>query len=685
MSSAAAVTHSSDDEPHLDLSGDVSGDDFVPYVRAEEQIAEMTLAAVVLGLIQAIVFGVADAYLGLKVGMTVGASIPAAVISMAVLRFLLKRGTVLENNVVQNMASVGESLASGAVFTIPALFILAASLKKEGAPLAFDPAVIHIFFIASLGGLLGILFMIPLRRSLIVKEHGKLRYPEGTACAEVLMAGDKGGESAATVFKAILVAGAYRVAMNGMALFRENVAWGVRLIKDAPKPTTEMSFDMLPSLLAVGFIIGLRTSAFMLSGALLGWYVIIPTIAFIGAHAGEAIYPGTDLIRNMDPGDVRLAYLRYIGAGAVAMGGIVSLCKALPTIIESFGAAAKEIISSAGGAHGVVAPRTSRDIPSTWVLGGSLLLFLLITALLYGALVLMHVTDVNLPMVAVAGGMLAVVFAFFFVSVSSRIVGIVGTTSMPLSGMTIGALIATCVVLKWLHLSGSAGILATLVIGAIVCIAISIGGDISQDLKIGFLVGATPRVVQTTQMLSVLIAAVSVSFVVLELSPLVVKGQLEAPQANLMYLLARGIMGGQLPWMLIIIGMAVAGCVEMMGLGSLPFAVGLYLPLDLSTTVMIGGVLHYLVLRSLPPASAKAANDHGLLASSGMVAGDALVGVVLGIMAARDIHPETWLFPRGVPWQFENWPTVIVFGLLTWYLWRVVMVYGRTHLRSSET
>lgn len=666
----------------------VRGEDYVPYVRADENVPEFTLQVLVLGLIQAVFFGLADGYLGLKIGLTVSASIPAAVISMAILRGILKRGTVLENNLVQNMASVGESLAAGAVFTLPALYLLQDWLVKNNQEVLFTPGWFKSFAIACLGGLMGILFMIPLRRYLIVKEHGKLRYPEGTACAEVLMAGDEGGEQARTVFQALGIAGLYRIFMNGFKLWPESIEFP---LKGLGFPTI-LSFDMLPSLLAVGFIIGLRTCGVMLAGAALGWFVIIPLISYIGATASAPIAPETTkLIADMSPGEIRLAYLRYIGAGAVAMGGMVSLFKALPTIIDSFGTAIRGVLKPDSG-PGDQHIRTARDMPLTLVLGGLVAIFL----------VLALATPINPS--GFVGAFLAVVFAFFFVTVSSRIVGIVGSTSMPLSGMTIGALLATCGILKMAGWGGTAGIAAALVIACLVCIAISMGGDISQDLKIGFLVGATPRWVQITQIIAVTVSALSVAMIVNGFAGGVIAHKFEAPQANLMFVLTQGIMEGRLPWMLVIVGAGIALVVEMMDIGALPFAIGLYLPLDLSTTIVFGGLIHAGATKLLPTKGHKAANDKGLLAASGMVAGDALVGVGLGLATLAAglwfTVPEKWdvpwlVWPEGKSW-FEGgfaehvgaslgWPpemvgnavTCAVFALLCVYLWRVVMSAGR--------
>ncbi len=587
--------------------------DFEPYVPDDSKMPEFTWVVLVLGLLQAAFFGLADSYLALKLGMTMGASIPAAVISMSVLRGVLKRDSVLENNLVQNMASVGESLATGAMFTIPALLILQKHLLSEGQtmPLPFGP--FQVYFIACMGGLMGILFMIPMRRHLIVKEHGRLPYPEGTACAEVLMAGDKGGHAARGVFVGVAVSALYNIMMKGLGWFKEIVVWPVTFLR------TEASFQLAPSLLAVGFILGLPTCGVLVSGAVLGWFVIIPAIAYFGAGLTTPLAPGTVLISQMAPIDIWDYYLRYIGAGAVAFGGLVGLVSALPTIFESIKVAVTEMTSR----EKVVKTRTTEDLPMPFVIGGWLVIFLLIG----------FYSDLNLA--GFTGALLAVVFSFFFVTVSSRIVGIVGTSSMPLSGMTIGALLTTCLVVQALGLKGAAGIGASLVIAAMICIAIAMGGDISQDLKIGFLVGASPKWVQITQIISVLVSSAVVSQVVYLLSPLVISGELRAPQANLMFLVSQGVLEGNLPWVPVCIGMAIAACVEMMGIGSLPFAVGLYLPLELSTTLVFGGLIHWAFHRYTPTRLHKRMYDHGILLCSGLVAGDALTGLVVAGLSAK--------------------------------------------------
>lgn len=666
-----------------------NGKSFIPYITADKKIPEFTLVVLILGLIQALIFGIADAYLGLKIGMTVGASIPAAVISMGILRGILRRGTILENNLVQNMASVGESLAAGVIFTVPALYLLADEAEKGGKALslAIDPW--SVFILASLGGMMGILLMIPLRRFLIVQEHGKLRYPEGTACAEVLIAGDQGGAPAKTVFSAIGVAAIYRFLMNGLNLWKEIPVWRI------PAFGTALSFDMLPSLLAVGFIIGLRTSAIMVSGSLLGWFVIIPSIYFLGQNITGVIPPALVPMPQLihEPELLHKFYLRYIGVGAVACAGLISLVKNLPTMYSSFAASMKGLIqtkSSSGDSSGSnevskdgsriqsaiqEEPRTSQDIPFVMVIAGIALLFL-VMGLMKG---------IN-PSGFIGAGA-ALFFAFFFVTIASRIVGIVGTTSMPLSGMTIGALLATCLIFKSLGWMGTEGVVAALVVGVVVCIAISMSGDLSQDLKIGFLVGATPKWVQITQLISVIGASLMVSFITVRLFvPDIIAHKLSAPQANLMHVLTKGVFEGSLPWSLVIIGAGIAFVVELMNIPALPFAIGLYLPLELNTPILIGGLMAWGVTKVLPQKEHKVANERGLLVASGLVAGDALVGVGLAALLAKGIHLEDKLFPgTGHPAWFDfNWVTVAMFALMAWYLWSRVVCKTSSSKASSK-
>ena len=607
---------------------------------------EFTWVVLVMGLLQAAFFGLADSYLALKLGFTMGASIPAAVISMSVLRGVLKRDSVLENNLVQNMASVGESLATGAMFTLPALLLLQKHVAEKGEAMPIPTGPLQIYFIACMGGLMGILFMIPMRRNLIVKEHGRLRFPEGTACAEVLIAGDKGGASAQSVFLGILVAGIYNIMMKGLGWFKEIVSWPVTYLK------TELSFQLAPSLLAVGFILGLPTCGIMVSGAVLGWFVIIPAISYFGAGVPQAIFPATAPISQLTPIDIWDFYLRYIGAGAVAFGGLVGLFNAMPTIFSSIRIAVKEMTSR----EKVPRTRTNEDLPMPFVMGGWLVIFLLIACYQ------------KLNLAGVTGAVLAVTFAFLFVTVSSRIVGIVGTSSMPLSGMTIGALLVTCLVVQSLGLQGAAGIGAVLVVSSMICIAIAMGGDISQDLKIGFLVGASPKWVQITQIISVLVSSAVVCQVVILLGPLVLSKALPAPQANLVFMISQGVLEGNLPWVPVFIGMGIAACVEMLGIGSLPFAVGLYLPLELSSTLAFGGLIHYLFHRFTPERLHKKLYDHGLLLCSGMVAGDALTGLVMAGLDANDKGDILKKHFTHLAWTENQALACLAFGLLMVFL-----------------
>ncbi len=643
---------------------EVSGEDFQPHVHPDETMAEFTPIAIILGTIQALLFGVADAYLALKLGMTVGASIPAAVISMAVLRGMLKRGSILENNLVQNMASVGESLAAGAAFTVPALFLLQAQLLKKGETPPYLISNFNMYFLISLGGLMGILFMIPMRRYLIVKEHGRLRYPEGTACAEVLIAGEKGGDSAKNVFMGIAVAAGYRI-LNGCGFFLEVASWPIKTLK------TAFSFDYLPSLLAVGYILGLETCGIMVSGAFLGWFVLIPLISYFGAGLTVPIAPATELISAMEPGAIAKAYVRYIGAGAVAFGGILSLLKALPTIIESISMAFKELTAKTTDSG--PKKRTAQDIPLPLVLASWLVMFVLIGL------------NTQINVAGFLGAGLAVVFAFFFVTVSSRIVGLVGTTSMPLSGMTIAALLVTCAVMKNAGYLGSAGMSAALVVATMVCIAISMGGDISQDLKIGFLVGATPKWVQVTQVLSVLTSTFGVCVSINYLMPSVQSGVLPAPQPNLLLLITQGVIEGTLPWIPVIIGMCIGVAVELLGIPALPFAIGLYLPFELSSTLMFGGLIHYYFNQSTAPKLRKPLYEEGLLLCSGMVAGDALMGVAMAVLMANGL--DTVVSEKFKDYWFAQspWFASAVFGLFCAFLiWQLRQKRAVLNQRLSE-
>lgn len=581
------------------------GNDFKPYIGANEKVREFTVRAVVLGSILAVVFGLANAYLGLKVGMTVSASIPAAVISMAILRGILRNGTVLENNIVQTIGSSGESLAAGIIFTIPAFFMW-----------NFFPTTWTIIILSILGGFLGILFMIPLRRYLIVEEHKNLPYPEGTACGEILVAGDTGGAKASTVFIGVGIAALYKFLMSGFKLWKESPKWVIAAVKG-----TEIGVDVTPSLLGVGFIIGPRIASYMLAGACLGYLVISPLIAYIGQHLSVAIPPATDPISMLTPGDIRNYYIKYIGAGAVAVGGMVSLIKAMPIIFRVFRHGFREMTTGFRLTPDKNALRTEKDIPMAVVIAGAVLI----------ALAMFFIPQVKINLI---GTLIIVIFSFFFVTVASRIVGIVGSSSSPVSGMTIATLLVTCLIFVAFGWRGKAGMIGAMSVGTVVCIAICMAGDASQDLKTGYLVGATPYYQQIAEFLGVLVPALFMGGVIMLLNKTMVIGsdKLPAPQATLMSFVVKGVLTGTLPWTFVIIGLLVGISVELLGIPSLPFAIGLYLPISLSLPIMAGALIYMVMTKTAAAGDLKAREEKGILFSSGLVAGDALVGVLIALL-----------------------------------------------------
>lgn len=621
--------------------GGVTGDDYKPYVDHDRSVREFTLRAVVLGILLGIVFGASQAYLGLQVGMTVSASIPVAVIAIAISRGRFGRATLLENNMVQTIGSAGESLAAGVIFTIPALIVL-----------GMIPELAKVFVLATVGGLLGVLFMIPLRRYLMVREHGRLPFPEGTACAEVLVAGERGGSGARTVMAGLGVAAVYQFLMDGLNLWPSVSEWDIRGVAGA-----RIGAKVTPPLLGVGYVVGPKIAGIMLAGGALGWLVLIPVIKMVGQGLAAPIFPATVPICEMGAYDIWNNYIRYIGAGAVALGGVVTLVRAIPTMVQSFklglgefyspgagnaasaprgGAAPRSGDARRGGSAGppVVAggkagraPRTSRDLP--------------IKLVLYGAIALAIVcwAAPQIPVGAV-GALLIIVFAFFFVTVSSRIVGLIGSSSNPASGMTIATLLATSLVFLAMGWTGPAGMVAAISVGAVVCLAICIAGDVSQDLKTGFLVGATPWRQQVGEIIGVLSSALVIGWTVFFLHRAYGIGspELPAPQAVLMSMVVKGVLTSSLPWTLVFIGAFIAGCVELLGVPSLPFAVGLYLPIRLSTPIMAGGIVRLLAERGVGEELRRRRRERGVLMSSGLIAGGGLVGILVAGLVNWDVQ-----------------------------------------------
>ncbi len=628
---------------------------------SHESIAEVTWKAVILGTIIAVIFGVANAYIGLKFGMTVSASIPAAVISMGVLRILFKKVTVLENNIVQTIGSSGESLAAGVVFTVPAFLIWSANQELVAAGYHFEITKTQIFWFSLLGGSLGILMMIPLRKYLVDREHGRLAFPEGTACAEVIMAGDEGGERAKLVFTGIGLGALYKILMNMFKGWSESVNYDFKtLLKGGT-----IGIDATPVLLGVGYIIGPRIAALMMGGAVLGYLGIGPLLSFIGDQIpGTIIAPGTIPLSEMEPEDLRNYYIKYLGVGAVALGGFISLIKSFPVIISSFGQGFTQLL---GKKQSVTSTRTDRDLPMKWVLLG-VLVIAIVTWLLPG-------TGLNLLSV-----LLAILFGFFFVVVAARIVGIVGSSSSPVSGMTIATLLVTCLILLYFGVSGVKGMIAAMSVGTIVCIAVCLSGDISQDLKTGFLLGATPVKQQLMEFVGLFFPALVMGFFVYLLNDVFgfVEGAtsrppLLAPQANVMATVVQGVMNQNLPWAPILVGAMIAVAVELLGIPALPFAIGLYLPLSLSAPILVGGTIALIIRKISSENEYKKKNERGVLFASGLVAGDALIGVVVAFLLVwptyadfYDAHEGMWNTLTGSAGPYLS---LALFALLAVALW----------------
>ncbi len=587
----------------------VDGKEYPSFVPASESPLEFTLKAVVIGIIIGSVFGAANAYLGLKVGLTVSASIPAAVMAVAIFRIFFREGTILETNIVQTVGSAGESLAAGVIFTIPAFFIW-----------GLEPSKLEISVIAIVGGTIGVLFMIPLRRYLIVQEHGKLPYPEGTACAEVLVAGQGDISKAKTLFQGMGIGALYQALMHNrlFGLWSKEPASHIPGFRGA-----EIGAEVTPELLGVGYIIGPQIAAIMLSGGIFGWLVLIPLITLFGEHCASPIYPEiSNLIKDMGPGQIWSRYIRYIGAGGVAFAGIFSLVKSIPVIISSF----KAGFSQLGKNSGETTVRTDLDLPMSVIVGGSL--FLAVAATIFLNMTVFH----SISMSAITG-ILIVVFGFFFVTVSSRIVGLLGSSSNPISGMTIATLLLTCVIFILAGMAGMPNVkVAILTVGAFVCIAAAIAGDTSQDLKTGFLVGATPKHQQVGEFIGVVTSGLTMGFVMYLLKDGITTGELPAPQANLMKLVIDGVIGGNLPWNLVLSGMFIALGVELLGINSLAFAVGLYLPLSLSVPIMAGGIIRWILEKRTSDPDLEEKRESGVLYSSGLIAGAALTGVFIMVL-----------------------------------------------------
>ncbi len=598
--------------------------EFKPYVAPETELKDFTLKAVIAGIIFGIIFGSANAYLGLRVGLTISTAIPLAIVAVASFRLLkplFGPSNILEQNIAQTTGSASSSLASGIIFTIPALFLW-----------GFDPGLLQIGVLAMLGGILGVLFMIPLRRFLIVKEHATLPYPEGTAAAQVLIAADAGGARAQNVFLGLGVGAIYKFFTGFLKAWPEGLSVKLPVLRKA-----ELGLEAGPALLGVGYILGYRISAIMVAGGLLSWIGIIPLIEHFGNQLTSPLFPETDmLIRDMSAHDIWTRYIRYIGAGAVAFAGIITVIKSIPTMFDSLKVGFNELFrkSSTSVARPI---RTDHDLPMIVVVVGAAVVSLVIIAT-------PHVLGIGSTILTrVIGAVCIAIFAFMFVTVSSRIVGMVGVSSNPTSGMTIVTLLGTSLLFYALGWTDDFGKAAALTVGTVVAVSASIAGDISQDLKSGYIIGTTPRKQQTAELIGSVTSAFFIAAAVWLLGQAFSFGstELPAPQATLMKTVIEGVLQADLPWGLVLTGAAFAGMAELLGIPSLPFAVGIYLPLSTMTPVFVGGVLsHFVQKRSRNDEIAGKRKEQGVLFGSGLIAGEGIIGVLIAAYAFMAGRPE---------------------------------------------
>jgi len=585
-----------------------NNNNFKPYIPADKIMPEFTVTSIILGALLAIVFGGANAYLGLRVGMTVSASIPASVVSMGIIRKILKKNSILENNMVQTIGSAGESLAAGSIFTLPALFMWAKENNAVSAPHFLEIAVITIC-----GGLLGVLFMVPLRTTLIAEEHGVLPFPEGTACAEVLLAGEKSGTKSKIVFSGLGIAAVYKFLADGLRLFKSETSWQIKHFKGAG-----FGIDVLPALAGVGYICGIKIAGYMFSGGIIAWFVLMPLIALSGGNV--TIPPADKMVSAMTPDEIWNSYIRYVGAGAVATGGIISLLKSLPTIVKTFNKTVKGF-----GHKEEECLRTNKEMPLIFVVSGILIIAVIIWLM---------------PSVPVSflGVLIIVISGFFFATVSSRMVGLVGSSNNPVSGMAIATLLIATALLKSTGTTGYQGMASAICIGTVICIVAAMAGDTSQDLKTGYIVGATPLRQQIGELFGAVISGLAIGGIMYLLDTAWGYGstQLPAPQASLMKLVTEGVMGGNLPWGLVFCGAGLAIAVEVLGLPVLPVAIGLYLPIHLSAPIFAGGVIRWFLENHNKDTSKEdhqSIIENGILYSSGLIAGEGIVGIILAILA----------------------------------------------------
>jgi len=579
---------------------------FKPFVSMDTVMPETSIVSIIMGIIFAMVFAAANVYLGLKTGITIAAALPASILGTGLLKGLFRRNSILEANLVAATAAVGESIAGGIIFTLPAILIWGENLS-----------VLSIAAITMLGGLIGILFVVPFREYLIVEEHGKLMFPESVAAYEILVNANKGGEGFKTVLKGLGMGGAFKFMSGGFGLWSEGPSWVIAKIG------TAFGFNAVASLLGVGFIVGTGVATLMFAGAVLAWFGFIPLIKFIGMGIDTPIFPATSLIRDMSPIAIWSYYIRYIGAGAVAIGGFISLAKSAPAIISSFREAMKGLAAEKSAHH---VERQHIDTPLTWVGAGAIAVFL-ITWLLPLA--------TGVPKIGFVVAILVIFFSFFFGVVSARMCGIMGASNNPVSGMTIASLLVIASVIKMSGINPELGKVLAIMAAGIVCVSIATSGGVAQSLKHTYLIGGTPKKIEWTMYAGLVFAAFAAGGVVLMLHNAFGLGSsaVPAPQAGLMQMLSEGVMTGNIPWTLVIIGAAMGIFIELLGLPILPIALGLYLPISLSSAILTGAIVRKFV--DMKYASNKTESDKrsekGILLCSGLVAGDALIGILIAV------------------------------------------------------
>ena len=623
--------------------GGIKGEDYMPFVPTDVAMPEVSAISIGIGIIFACIFAAANVYLGLQVGMTIAAGIPASILGATLLKAVFKRNNILEANMIQAVAAMGESIAGGIIYTLPAIILWGMDLKL--------PTII---LCTTLGGLLGIVFVIPFRKYLIVEQHGELIFPEGMAAAEVLVTGMEGGSGLKTVLTGIGGGAIFKFCSAALQIWKESPEWVIK-----PVQGTIIGVNAMASLVGVGFIVGIQVALYMFGGALVAWFGLIPLIKYVGAGLQTPLFPSTQLIADMGAWDIWKNYIRYIGAGAVAAGGFISLGKSLPTIIKSFKTAMQGLGGDKGGA---ATKRTEVDTPLSWVLVAAIFVF---------------VAAIFLPglKIGVVGSFLAVLFTFFFAVVSARMAGIIGVSNNPVSGMTIATLLFVTGVLKLVGYQGKAGMLVAITAGAIVSIGTSVAGGVSQSLKTTYIIGGTPKKVEWGMYAGIVIASAAGGAVLLLLHNTYGLGSeaLAAPQATLMSMVVEGVMTAQLPWALVIVGAVIGIFCELAGLPILPVALGLYLPIHLSAAILTGGIIRKLVEKKFKSNEdqVKLQTERGILLSSGLVAGDALTGIVVALITTFGVADKVAIGPKMLPALANSpWTALVAFVILAFLVYR---------------